>query len=135
MIVRACSVLLGIIFLFAGTGKVLGNPDFVLALEKTIPLEIANVIASYLPWIEVILGLLFVFGLLPLITSVFSLVLISGFIASNLWSIVEGGASIRCGDCFGVWESLLGSPSAVEALTIDLIMLGIAVAVLIMYKK
>lgn len=135
LIVRVCTVSLGLVFLFAGTGKVLGKADFVLALNSLfLTREMVNAIATYLPWLEIGLGLLLVLGVLPVISSVLSVALVSGFIASNSWALAsDAGTSIRCGDCFGVWERFLGSPSASEALAIDIVMLSFALAMLALH--
>ncbi len=130
-IVKACAVCLGLVFLAAGTGKVLEPNEFTRALEGLFfTPEMASIIAHSLPWLEISLGILLVIGIVPKITSAVSIGLISGFIFSNLWLLMGSGAAITCGDCFGIWERFLGSLSPLQALFVDVALLGLALVVL-----
>ena len=131
-IVKACAVLLGLVFLAAGTGKALGQSEFTHALEGSFFAPVmANIIARYLPWLEISLGVLLVMGIFPKITSALSIGLISGFIVSNSWLLMNGAqTAITCEYCFGIWEKFLGSLSPVQALFVDVALLGLALVVL-----
>lgn len=130
--IRACSICLGLVFLTAGTGKALGQSEFTHALEGSFfAPAMASVVAHCLPWLEITVGMLLILGVLPRIVSALSVGMISGFVASNIWLLVSRpAAAIACGDCFGVWERILGSLSPVQALLVDLFLLGLAVVLL-----
>ena len=131
-IVKACAVLLGLVFLAAGTGKALGQSEFTHALEGLFfTPEMASIIAHSLPWLEISLGILLVIGIVPKITSALSIGLISGFIVSNSWVLMNGAqTAITCEYCFGIWEKLLGSLSPLQALFVDVALLGLALVIL-----
>lgn len=134
-VVSVCAMCLGVVLLTAGSGKLLGGGGFAHALQGSfLPPTMAGVVGRYLPWSETGLGLMLVFGILPAVVSALSAVLTLGFIASNSWALAGGGVSIRCGDCFGFWERFVGSPSALEALMIDIMLLGLAVVVLTWHR-
>ena len=131
-VVNVCAIILGVVFLVAGTGKALDQSEFVLALESSfLPSWLAAIVARSLPWSEILLGLLLVLGLFTRIASALSVVLISGFIFSNVWLLTNGGGTgITCGDCFGIWERFLGSLSPTQALLVDFALLGLSLVVL-----
>ncbi|MFC1870806.1 MauE/DoxX family redox-associated membrane protein [Chloroflexota bacterium] len=133
-IVRVCAVILGLVFLAAGTGKVLGQIDFTHALESSFfAPAVAGIVARYLPWVEIGLGLLLVTGLVAKMTAILSVVLISGFITSNSWALITlPETAITCYDCFGVWETLLGYLSPTQALHVDLVLLSLALVILVL---
>jgi uncharacterized membrane protein YphA (DoxX/SURF4 family) len=131
-IVKASAICLGVVLLVAGTGKVLSQGEFTNALEGLFFTQAtASLVARYLPWSEIGIGLLLIFGFVPKIMAVVSMGLVSSFIISNLWLLLYGGdTAITCGDCFGIWEKLLGSLSPWQAFMIDLALLGLALVVL-----
>jgi uncharacterized membrane protein YphA (DoxX/SURF4 family) len=130
-IVKVCAILLGVVLLIAGTGKALDSTEFTFTLEGLFfTPAIASIIAHSLPWLEITLGLLLILGIIPKIISVVCIVLISGFIVSNSWGFLKTQTSITCGDCFGIWETFLGSLSPLQALLIDVVLLCFALIIL-----
>ena len=119
-LVTACSIILGLVLLVAGTGKALGHTEFTQALEGSFMTPaMIHAIASYLPWLEISLGVLLLIGL------------ISAFIVNNSWALASDVQTpIKCDYCFGIWERILGSPSPLQALVIDLMLLCLALVVL-----
>ena len=131
VVLKACSVFLGLVFLAAGTGKLLGQGEFIHALEDTFLTPwTANLIASFLPWIEIGVGMLLVLGLVPYVTSTLSIGLACVFIISNSWTLGSNWQTLRCADCFGVWETHLGSLPPAAALSLDVVLLCLAVFIL-----
>jgi len=132
------SIVLGLIFVAAGVGKLLHQveafsipfyfPDFLTpALAKAIHI--------WLPRIELIVGLLLIIGIAAKFTSVFSLVLIAGFIASNSWLLSQGLGNEPCG-CFGMAERIAQVKLLViDSLYFDIGMLGLALLTLIYYPS
>ena len=67
------SVLLGLVFLTAGVGKLLGEGAFLLQISTlVINPAYASAIAAVLPWVEIILGLSLLTGIAPKIAAGFS---------------------------------------------------------------
>lgn len=129
------SIVLGLILLVSGSGKVPGQTEFIDALLKsfwTPPL--AYVISHYLPWVEIVLGVLLLIGVLPRIAAVLCLPLIAGFIANNSWALSQGMEQFpQCGYCFGIWEEFLGAISPLQALCLDIVLLGLALTILLFH--
>ena len=102
------SVVLGLVFLTAGVGKVLGEGAFLLQLSTLVMNPaIASAIAAVLPWVEIILGTLMLTGIAPKIAAGTSALLVASFIYYNGWMISQGFGFEPCG-CLGIMERLLG---------------------------
>jgi uncharacterized membrane protein YphA (DoxX/SURF4 family) len=131
VIIKALAMVLGLVLIAAGTGKALGQSDFIYSLEGSFfTPALANITGHFLPWIEITLGALLIIGVFPKIMSVLSIGLITGFVASNLWLLVSKPApAITCGDCFGIWERVFGSLSPLQALFVDFALIGLALVV------
>ena len=75
-------------------------------------------------------------GLFPRIAAIISLPLTAGFIANNSWALIQGIDKFpECAYCFGIWEELLGALSPLGALILDIILLGLALAILLLYRE
>lgn len=93
--------ILGTVFIYAGAEKI-SNPDaFAQAIlnYKLFPIWIINITAITLPWIELVTGILLLFGMYIRINSgiIFSLLLLFEF--AIIISLFRG-LNIDCG-CFG----------------------------------
>ena len=93
-------ILLGLIFLFAGIAKISDPVRFIFTLrefnlfsEAVIPF-----MALYLPWLEFILGLFLILGLLYR-ASAFLLACLNTMFAIAILTVVVRGMEIDCG-CF-----------------------------------
>ena len=136
-LVVVSAVLVGLILLISGTGKVPGQTEFIWALLKSFWTPgMAYFIGYCLPWIEIILGVLLIFGIFPRIAAAFFLPLAAGFIANNSWAVAQGMKKLpSCASCFGIWEEYLGSLSPLGALICDIVLLGMALVVLLLHQE
>ena len=135
-LVRGSAILAGLTLLVAGTGKLPGQTEFVDALLKSFwTPAVAYVIGYCLPWLEVGLGILLLLGLFPRIAAVLCLPLTAGFMANNSWALIHGIEKFpECGFCFGIWEEFLGALSPLGALVLDIVLLGLALIVVLLYQ-
>jgi len=79
------SIILGLIFIVAGLGKLLHQPDavriFFIPLPDFLTATLAKAVFIWLPRLELMVGLLLVMGIAAKLVATFSSVLIAGFIA------------------------------------------------------
>ena len=125
------SIVLGLIFIASSLGKLPHQVEFLaIILPKSFltPL-LAQLVASWLPWIELVLGSLLILGIAAKIMASFSAVLIVTFIYYNSWMISHGLGHESCG-CFG--EVPL---SNMGALYFDIGMLALVVIILFCYPR
>ena len=136
-VVVTSAVLVGLTLLISGTGKIPGQTEFIWALLKSFWTPgMAYFIGSYLPWIEIILGVLLIFGILPRMAAALFLPVAAGFIANNSWAVAQGMEKLpACASCFGIWEVYLGSLSPLGALIFDIVLLGMALVVLLLHRE
>ena len=134
-------IVLGLILVAAGLGKLLqeGGAFRLKILVSPFPeffmAEIMKAAFVWLPWIELVVGLLLIIGVAARFMSVISSVLIAGFIANNSWMLVKGLGYEPC-YCFGIWEVMAKARlSTVTSLYIDIIMLALVLVVLFCYRR
>ena len=94
-------ILLGFVFIFAAISKTGDPEEFATAISnyKLLPLFSINILAIILPWIELVAGLLLVFGISVKENSSILSGLLLIFIMAIAISLVRG-LNIDCG-CFG----------------------------------
>jgi len=131
------SVFLGLVLLASGSGKVPGQTEFIDALSQSFwTPTMAYLIGYCLPWVEIALGVLLLLGMFPRIVAALCLPLTIGFMASNSWALSQGIEQFpQCGDCFGVWEELLGAISPLQALCLDGVLFCLALIILLFYPR
>ena len=132
------SIILGLIFVAAGLGKLLHRAEafwlFSYPLPAFLTPTFTKVALIWLPRIELIVGLLLIIGIAAKLMSAFSLVLIAGFIANNSWLLSQGQGYQPCG-CFGILERILqGKLSTMGALYLDISMLALVLITLFCYS-
>lgn len=93
-------ILLGAIFIYAGSGKILNPEQFAQAVinYRLVPLARVNLFAIVLPWLELVSGIFLLVGLFSrgsIIIITLLMALFLGAIGSALWR----GLDISCG-CF-----------------------------------
>ena len=129
-------ILLGLIFLFAGIAKISDPVRFIFTLrefnlfsEAVIPF-----MALYLPWLEFILGLFLILGLLHR-ASAFLLACLNTMFAIAILTVVVRGMEIDCG-CFGMLADILKIPDSadIKAIIRNVIFIGISVYIFIVKK-
>jgi len=131
------SIFLGLVLLVAGSGKLPGQTEFIDTLLTSFwTPSIAYLIGYCLPWAEVILGVLLLLRVFPRIAAALSLPLTAGFIANNSWALSQGVEQFpQCGQCFGIWEELLGAISPLQALYLDIVLFGLALIILLFHPS
>lgn len=94
-------IVLGFVFVYAGAEKIADPDAFAISISnyRLFPVEVLNLFAITLPWIEIVSGILLLFGISVKENStiIFSLLLI--FTLAIVISLFRG-LSIDCG-CFG----------------------------------
>lgn len=120
-------IIIGIIFLSAGLAKISDPIRFIFTLRefRLFPEVIVPFTAVYLPWLEFILGLFMILGILYRASSLIlaCLNIIFGF---AILSVIIRGMEIDCG-CFGLLADILKIPDLADtkALIRNLLFIGI----------
>ncbi len=128
------SMALAVVFIAAGIGKLLGQSAFLLALQ-TFPLSerLIAFVAGWLPWLELVVGLCLLAGIVPQIASGVAVLLAAAFILHNGWMIANGMAYQPC-PCLGVLGQIFGGElSTIGSLYVDIVMFILALAVYFCY--
>ena len=127
------AIVLGLILAAAGVAKLLHQPEAYEVFFIPFPALVSRMFTKFyfiwLPRIELALGLLLIFGIAARFISSLALILITGFIISNIVMIIRD-LNI-CLSCFGPQVQL----STVSALIIDLIMAVLVVIILLCYRR
>ena len=126
-------IILGLIFVAAGLGKLLQAEAFKIFFNpfpSALAPAFAEAVFVWLPSIELIVGLLLIIGVAAKLMAAFSSVLIAGFMANNSWLLSRGLRYEPCG-CFGWVEAKL---SIVGALYLDIGMLALVLIILFCYQ-
>lgn len=94
-------VVIAFIFIYAGAEKISNPDDFALSISnyRLLPIASLNFFAVILPWIEIISGILLLFGISVKENSAIILSLLLLFTIAIVISLFRG-LSIDCG-CFG----------------------------------
>ena len=126
------SLFLGTIFVYAGVEKVFSQSK---NLEPFLPQEFLPTfpflsISAALPYVEIIIGALLIIGITVKLATAFSVVMIAGFMVSNIMLINLGLAAEPCG-CFG--GGMGGGISVGTSLMLDGIMAAMALTILLFH--
>jgi uncharacterized membrane protein YphA (DoxX/SURF4 family) len=133
IIVIPC-VLLGLVLLVSGAGKLPGQAEFAdVLLGSFWTPTIATLISHVLPWVEVVLGAVLILGVFPRLAATLSLPLLAGFMANNIWAISQGMEQFPDCGCFGILEEIFGSLSPLQALGMDIVLILFAVTVIVLH--
>jgi len=128
------SILLALVFITSGVGKLMGQSAFLLSLSTYIisPAAVAWV-ASWLPWVELVLGACLLVGIFPQIAGGISALLVAAFIMHNGWMIAHGLGYEPCG-CLGIMDRIFGGElSTIGSLYVDIGLVVLALAVYFCY--
>ena len=128
------SILLALVFITSGVGKLMGQSAFLLTLSTyIISQEAAALLASWLPWVELALGLCLLVGIFPQIAAGISTLLVAAFIMHNGWMIGQGLGYEPCG-CLGIMGQVFGGKlSTIGSLYVDIVLIILALAVYFCY--
>ena len=141
------SILIGLTFLMSGSGKVFGYGEmpgqtmqFIGAilpdawLTPRLALFIGDIFFPYIiPWTELCLGILLLVRIWPRLFAAITLPLTAAFMANNAWYISQGQTKFTSCECFGIWEKLFGTLTHVQSLSLDIILFGLALAVVLIH--
>lgn len=107
-------LLTGLLFLFAGLAKIADPVRFLLTLRKfdLVPETVIRFTAVYIPWVELLLGLCMVAGLLYR-TSALMLAFLNAAFTIAILSVILRGMEIDCG-CFGLLADVLKIPDQAD---------------------
>ena len=133
-------VILGAIFILAGLGKITSTEARVLDPQmaaylgalKFIPTTLANSYVGALPWIELVIGVCLVIGILSRFFAAAAIAVVASFIIANSivfyqnWTI-HGNLTGPCPGCFGDVVKL----NLPGALAVDVLMLIAALMIML----
>lgn len=130
---RALRWVLGILFIWAGSLKIIDAPGFAEALSyyRLLPMPGINWTAIFLPWLEVVCGVALITGVCDRGAAAWLAMMLVVFIAALGYSI-HRGLDISCG-CFGLNES--GKKVGFFEIGRNLLLLAAAVAVFLLGKQ
>ena len=132
-------IILGLIFVTAGAGKLLHQPEaykifFTPFLDFLPPILMAKAFFIWFPRVELVIGLLLITGIAARLVAAVSLLLITVFITNNTLNLIKGLGGEPCG-CFGAVDNVFeANLSVIGSLGIDIGMLALAL-VLLFYAR
>jgi uncharacterized membrane protein YphA (DoxX/SURF4 family) len=129
-------IILGLIFLVAGLGKLLNQTQsfVIFVFPEFLPDALDKFIFRWLPGIETTVGLLLVAGIAARLVASLSLALTASLMLNNSLLLIQGFGDKPCG-CFGMAENWVQYRLSVAgALYIDIIMLILGVMVVLYYQ-
>jgi len=119
----------GGIFLVSGLAKIADPVRFLLTLREfqLLPGALESFLAVYLPWLEFLLGLCVVLGVLHRTASLM-IAGLNGFFIVAIGSVMARGIVVDCG-CFGLLADVLHLPDLADGKAIirNLVIMGMCV--------
>ncbi len=142
----AASVLIGVVFLASGSGKLLAPHeapgqviDFISAVAPQFLLApwvlhfLYDILVPYIfPSAELVIGIMLLIGAVPRLAAALCIPLTIAFASTNIWAIARGDY-LTCANCFGIWENFFGHLTPLQSLIIDIVLLLLAVAVIALH--
>ncbi|MBM4141132.1 MAG: DoxX family membrane protein [Nitrospira sp.] len=128
-------IIVGGIFLLAGLAKISDPVRFLLTLREfqLFPEVIIRFLAVYLPWLEFILGLFIILGILCW-TSSLMLACLNAVFTLAILSVIIRGIDIDCG-CFGLLADILKIPDSADIKAVIRNLLFIGMCLYIFFVK
>jgi len=125
---RGARLLLGIVFIYAASGKIGDPADFAQAIAnyQILPSGWINPTALFLPWLELVCGLGLITGICKQASALLVTLMLGVFTAALAYAAYRG-LDIHCG-CFSTEGG--GTPRLWLDLARDLILLSLAAMVL-----
>jgi uncharacterized membrane protein YphA (DoxX/SURF4 family) len=133
------SITLGMIFLVSGMGKLLLQGElfetYFPGFLDFLSLDQVRLLFYGLPYVEIAIGALLIAGFATKLIAALTALLITGFIASNVWFINNGMGFEPCG-CLGIFDRLFQSKlSTQQSLYLDIAMLALVLITLLCYQR
>ena len=128
-------IIIGAIFLISGLAKISDPGRFILTLRefRLFPEVIVPFTAIWLPWLELLLGLCVLVGLLHRTSALILACLNAGFLAAIL-SVIVRGIEVDCG-CFGMLADMLGLPDMADMKAVVRNVVFIGLCLLIFFSR
>ena len=124
-------LVVGGIFLASGLAKIADPVRFLLTLREfqLLPGVLESFLAVYLPWLEFLLGLCLVLGILHR-TSALLIAGLNGAFIIAIGSVMARGIEVDCG-CFGLLADILHLPDLADgkAIVRNLVLMGMCLHV------
>jgi len=91
----------GVIFILSAASKLLTHTKFVEIVREydLLPDVLASTYGNTLPWVELIVGVYLLLGILRRPSAIVVFLMSVSFMVANISALVEGEE--HCGDCFG----------------------------------
>jgi uncharacterized membrane protein YphA (DoxX/SURF4 family) len=126
MLIALARVALGAIFLYASSDKLFHPAEFadMVMGYRMVPSEFITLVATVLPWLELLVGLGLVFGLLSAGCAAWATIMSSVFLVAKV-SVIFRGLDVSCG-CFSVSG---GSSISWADIPANVVLLGMALSV------
>jgi uncharacterized membrane protein YphA (DoxX/SURF4 family) len=123
-----CRIVLGFVFIYAGIGKIVEPNVFAKEIMnyRLLPEIIAKTIAIILPWLELSIGFLLLFGVKTRTASILSSGLLIIFTMGVLSAMIRG-LNINCG-CFSQHIEYVGWKKVAENLALILTSIYLAIS-------
>ena len=120
-------IFLGVTFIVSAVTKLPMQTDFIDMVKgyNMLPDCLASVYGAALPWLELLIGVFLLLGILVRFGALGTLLISATFMVANIGAIVQGKEN--CGTCFGEAFPL----AAPAALALDCVMIAAAVVLLI----
>lgn len=130
-----CRILIGGIFLIAGLAKISDPVRFMFTLREfsLFPKAVIPFLAIYLPWLELVLGISIVTGVLYR-TSALILAFLNLAFTFAIGSVIARGITVDCG-CFGLFADILKLPDMADYKAVIRNLIFIACCLFIYFSK
>ena len=146
-ITLAAAIVLGLILVISGSGKIIGFGEIPGHTVEFIGLIVPDALLTpgfamflydifipvILPWAELCFGILLLIGFLPRIIAIFCMLLAALFMGNNIWAISQGMEEYTSCACFGIWEEIFGGLTPLQSLGIDIGLLILALVIIVLY--
>lgn len=121
-------LILGGIFIFAGFAKIHSIGALINEINqyKILPVTLGSIYGHVLPYLEIIIGILLVLGIVLRVSASIAGLLLISFAAAKIAALVLK-LNIKVCNCFGVARPLLSN----QSLALDLIMLLLAIQIIV----
>ncbi len=133
------SLLLGIIFMAAGLGKLFTSAEGFKTIFNPFPgfmaTAFSDAVFNYLSYLEIVIGLALIIGIMRRFVAVLAALLIVGFITNNAWLLSQGLGYGPC-TCFGILDRIFQVElSTTGSLYLDIAMLALDLIVIFCHRS
>ena len=129
-VVLIARIILGVVFIYASIDKIINPVDFSNSIDNyhVTPIQLNNLAALIIPWVELIIGICLIIGLFLNGASLISIFLLIFFIFIITQALVRG-IDLHCG-CFDLAQKELSDGNLklemIKRIIEDFVFLGLA---------